>query len=136
MADFFSSVCDFFSCIWYLVKFIWFFVVTAGLFLGFALLIAVFKKIGVVISIILAPFAIYADIKYVYPESKHSDSGETVQIVQQETPKVQSEVPDNKQSLKLINEDILDSTNVGTDRYIYANLSKLSERNSFNDLSR
>ena len=129
MADFFSSVCDFFSCIWYLVKFIWFFVVTAGLFLGFALLIAVFKKIGVVISIILAPFAIYADIKYVYPESKHSDSGETVQIVQQETPKVQSEVPDNKQSLKLINEDILDSTNVGTDRYIYANLSKLSERN-------
>lgn len=120
MADFFSSICDFFSSICYFVKFIWFLLVTC-------VLIGVIVELRV-IGIILAPFAIYADIRYVYPESNHSVSGETVQIVQQETPKVQREVPDNKQSIKPINEEILDSTNVGTDRYIYANLSKLSER--------
>ena len=131
MADFFSSICDFFSSIWYFAKFIWFLLVTVVLIIFILWSMKEAPKFGLdapIIGIILASFAIYADIRFVYPESKHSVSGETVQIVQQETPKVQREVPDNKQSIKLINEDILDSTNVGTDRYIYANLSKLSER--------
>ena len=127
---------DFFSSIWYVAKFIWFIFVTGILIYGFLIIYWILKDLipkahdkGLkIICIILALFAIYADIRFVYPESNHSVSGETVQIVQQETPKVQREDPDNKQSIKPINEDILDSTNVGTDRYIYANLSKLSER--------
>lgn len=133
-----GCMADFFSSIWYFVKFIWFLVVTLVIIGAFAAILIGgkapdndkgFDKVFRIICIILGLIAIYTDIRYVYPESKNSDSGETVQIVQQETPKVQREVPDNKQSIKLINEDILDSTNVGTDRYIYANLSKLSERN-------
>lgn len=125
---------DFFSSIWYFAKFIWFLFVT---FILMGIFYVVYddtirKATGKglkIIYIIFAVFAIYVDIRFVYPESKHSVSGETVQIVQQETPKVQRKVPDNKQSIKQINEVVLDSTNVGTDRYIYANLSKLSERN-------
>ncbi len=117
---------DFFSSIWYVVKFIWF------IFVTFLLLWTIYNTIkedNVIFTILLLVFGFYADYRYVYPESNYSVSEETVQKVQQETPKVQREVPDNKQSIKSINEDKFDSTNIGTDRYIYANLSKLSERN-------
>ena len=129
---------DLLSTIWYVIKFLWFIIVTCCLI---SLIFIIFRYIkeeiiepeeieGKKLIIfyvhvaIVAAIAIIVDFKYVYPESNDSNPEAKIQIVNQETPKVQREIPVGKH-FKVE----FDNTNIGTDQYIYTNLSKLSEKN-------
>ena len=129
---------DLLSTIWYVIKFLWFIIVTCCLI---SLIFIIFRYIkeeiiepeeieGKKLIIfyvhvaIVAAIAIIVDFKYVYPESNDSNPEAKIQIVNQETPKVQREIPVGKH----FNVEF-DNTNIGTDQYIYTNLSKLSEKN-------
>ena len=129
---------DLLSTIWYVIKFLWFIIVTCCLI---SLIFIIFRYIkeeiiepeeieGKKLIIfyvhvaIVAAIAIIVDFKYVYPESNDSNPEAKIQIVNQETPKVQREIPVGKHFKVEFN-----NTNIGTDQYIYTNLSKLSEKN-------